>query len=104
MHAALAAIKAGKVSITPPVEVPEDFRGKITYDKESCIGCQMCIKVCPSRAIEFKPEERKIKIFVTRCTFCEMCTEICPTKSLAMSKEFLLGTTEKYGEDMVINP
>ncbi len=102
MHKALEAIQACKVEITPPVSVPEDLRGKLAYEKDSCIGCQLCIKVCPSKAIEFKPEERKIKIFITRCTFCAMCTEICPTNSLAMTTEFLLGTAEKYGKDMIV--
>lgn len=102
MHKALEAIKAGKVEMTPPVPVPDDLRGKIVYDRERCIGCQLCIKVCPSKAIEFKPQEKKIKIFITRCTFCAMCTEICPTKSLSMGTEFLLGTPDKYGKDMIV--
>lgn len=102
MHKALEAIQAGKVEINPPVPVPEDFRGKIAYNRETCIGCQLCIKVCPAKAIEFKPDERKIKIYVTRCTFCAMCTEICPTNSLSMTTEFLIGTAEKYGKDMIV--
>ena len=49
--------------LIPPVKVPPRFRGKISYDREKCIGCQLCTRVCPTRAIQFIPEEKKIKIF-----------------------------------------
>jgi formate hydrogenlyase subunit 6/NADH:ubiquinone oxidoreductase subunit I len=95
-------VQNGKTKIIPPVEVPEGFRGKIQYDREKCIGCQLCIKVCPSEAIEFKPEDKKIKIYLARCTFCSQCNEICPVNCLSMSKEFLLADTDKYSKDLIV--
>ncbi len=93
---------AGKVKMIPPVETPEGFRGKIQYDKEKCIGCKLCIKVCPSGAIEFKPEEKKIRIYLARCTFCSQCNDVCPVKCLSMSNEFLLADTDKYSRDLIV--
>jgi len=95
-------VQNGKTQIVPPVEVPDGFRGKIQYDREKCIGCQLCIKVCPSGAIEFKPEGKKIKIYLARCTFCAQCNEICPVNCLSMSKEFLLADTDKYSKDLIV--
>jgi len=98
----LEDVGAGKAKIVPPVETPPGFRGKIKYDKEKCIGCQLCIKVCPCAAIEFKPEEKKIKIFLARCCFCSQCNDICPVNCLSMGDEFLLADTDKYSKDMTV--
>jgi ferredoxin len=98
----LEDVGKGKASIIPPIETPTGFRGKIQYDKEKCTGCQLCIKVCPSGAIEFKPEEKKIKIFLARCTFCSQCNDVCPLNCLSMSNEFLLADTDKYSKDLIV--
>ena len=98
----LENVQAGKAKIIPPVETPPGFRGKIQYDKEKCIGCQLCLKVCPSEAIEFKPEEKKIKIYLARCTFCSQCNDICPTNCLSMSNEFLLADSNLYSKDLIV--
>ena len=98
----LEKVKKGETKIIPPVEVPSEFRGKIVYDREKCIGCQLCIKVCPSDAIEFVPGKKKIKIYVARCTFCSQCNDVCPVGCLSMSDEFLLADTNKTAKDFVI--
>jgi NADH-quinone oxidoreductase subunit I len=102
VHRTLEKVERGEVSINPPVEIPPDFRGKIEYDREACIGCQMCIKVCPSETIEYIPDDRKVKFYISRCTFCALCTEICPKKCIRMSPEFLMANTDKYGEAMIV--
>jgi len=98
----LAKVEKGEAEINPPVETPPDFRGKPTYDREKCIGCRMCIKVCPTGAIEFIPETRKVKIFLARCAFCSQCVDACPVKCLCMSGEFLLSDYDKYSENLIV--
>jgi formate hydrogenlyase subunit 6/NADH:ubiquinone oxidoreductase subunit I len=98
----LANVSTGKAKLIPPIETPPGFRGKIQYDKEKCIGCQLCLKVCPSEAIEFKPEEKKIKIYLARCTFCSQCNDVCPVNCLSMSNEFLLADSNLYSKDMIV--
>ncbi len=102
VHRTLKAVESGKAKLNPPVEVPQGFRGKVQYDRQACIGCQMCIKVCPSSAIEFIPDGKKVKFYMTRCTFCALCTEICPKKCIRMSDQFIMVNTDKYGPDMVV--
>jgi formate hydrogenlyase subunit 6/NADH:ubiquinone oxidoreductase subunit I len=58
--------------------------------RDECIGCKLCIKVCPAEAIEFIPDKKKIKIHVDHCIFCSQCNDICPKNCLNMSEEFLL--------------
>lgn len=102
VHRTLKAVEQGKAKINPPVEVPPDFRGKILYDREACIGCQMCIKVCPSQTIEFIPDGRKVKFYMSRCTFCALCTEICPKDCIKMSQDFIMANLDKYGDEMIV--
>ncbi len=98
----IKAVGEEKATLIPPIETPPNFRGKIQYDKEKCIGCKLCIKVCPSEAIEFKEKEKKIKIYLARCTFCSQCNDICPVNCLSMSNEFLLADTDKYSQDLIV--
>lgn len=95
---ALKAAGEGKIELNPPVEINERFRGKLAYDRTTCIGCRLCIKVCPANAIEFLPEEKKVQIHNDRCCFCAQCTEICPVKCLKMSPDFLISSYDRKAQ------
>ena len=98
----LEAVSNGKAKINPPIQTPKGFRGKIKYDKEKCIGCKLCIRVCPCNAIEFKEAEKKVKIYLARCCFCSQCNDVCPVNCLSMSDEFLLADADKYSKDLIV--
>jgi formate hydrogenlyase subunit 6/NADH:ubiquinone oxidoreductase subunit I len=98
----LQNVEKGTAKLIPPVPVPEGFRGKIQYDKEKCTGCRLCLKVCPCSAIEFKPDEKKIKIYLARCCFCSQCNDVCPVGCLSMSQAFLLADGDKYAPDLIV--
>ncbi len=98
----LDKIKKGKLQMTPPIPVPPDFRGKLTYHRDKCTGCRLCTKICPTKAIEFIPEEKKVKVFISRCCFCAQCTEICPVGALTMTDEFLLSNYDKYADELIV--
>jgi len=99
----LKKVAAGKAEINPPVPVPSDLRGKIAYDREKCIGCQLCIRVCPAKVIEFLPEEKKIRMYVARCTFCAQCVDACPVGALSTTDEFLLAEADRFSENLVVD-
>lgn len=86
----------------PPVPVGKRFRGRLNYDRSKCIGCKLCIKVCPANATEYVPEEKKILIHNDRCCFCAQCTEVCPVKCLAMSEEYMISSYERK-ENIVVD-
>ncbi len=98
----LARVREGRAQIHPPVPVPPKFRGKIAYDREKCIGCQLCIRVCPAKVIEFKPEVKKIRMYVARCTFCAQCVDACPVNALSLSPEFLLASTDRLSSELIV--
>lgn len=98
----LKSVQEGNAVINPPVETPPNFRGKILYDRDTCIGCKLCIRVCPANAIEFLPDTKKVRIFVTQCIFCSQCNDACPVDALHMSDEFLLADEDRYSENMIV--
>ena len=87
----------------PPVPVGNRFRGWIDYDRDKCIGCRLCVRVCPTRAAEYQEESKKIVIHKDRCCFCAQCTEICPVKCLAMSNEYMISSYNRR-ENVVTDP
>ena len=76
-------------------KVEEDFRGKLKFDPEKCIGCNICTKVCPSNAITIEKvseEEKKFKavVHLDRCIYCAQCVYSCPKHALESTKDFEL--------------
>lgn len=81
--------------------LPKRFRGK--HFLKGCIGCETCIRVCPSNAITIeKNSENKVvsfKVNMKKCIFCGNCQYHCPVKAIKHGDEFELGTS--YAEDLV---
>jgi len=98
----LKSVGEGKATIVPPIPTPPNFRGKITYKNDCCIGCGLCVKVCPSHAIELIPETKQIRVWVGQCIFCSQCTSICPKGGLSMGDEFLLADEDRYSENLIV--
>jgi formate hydrogenlyase subunit 6/NADH:ubiquinone oxidoreductase subunit I len=94
---------------------PPAFRGRLVYDPTKCSGCQLCVKDCPSNAIELLVVDRAAKRFVLRyhedrCTFCAQCVVNCRFKCIEMSSEQweLAALTKEpftvyYGRDEDVN-
>ncbi|MDD1776446.1 MAG: 4Fe-4S binding protein [Candidatus Methanomethylicus sp.] len=72
------------------VSLPDGFRGKMILNRESCIGCTLCEKDCPSGAIVIivDAKGKRPTFFLDRCMFCGQCQESCPKKCISYSKEF----------------
>jgi len=64
--------------------------GEVTCDTDKCVGCWMCVMVCPFDAV--KPGE----IYTIKCDMCpdrdqtRACVQACPTSALfeATAEEF----------------
>ena len=84
------------------IHTPDGLRGKIEFDREKCIGCQLCCRVCPAKAIEVIQDEKgKRPVFlIYRCIYCGQCAEVCPTKAIILTKIFENIALKK--EDLVV--
>lgn len=49
----------------------------ITWDKDKCTDCRLCVKECPSGAIKYSPEEGVVRS-PEKCLRCSICYQTCP--------------------------
>ena len=112
----LEDVGRGKANLIPPVETPEHMRGKLSYNRNLCNGCGLCMKVCPAHAIEQvvypvppakegeeQPRaQKRIRIYVGNCIFCGQCIDICPKEAISQTSEFLLAAEDRFAESQII--
>lgn len=81
--------------------IEKNYRGKLIFDTSKCIGCKICERDCPSKALEVinegTKEDKKIKIILDagRCIFCCQCVDSCPKDCLGFSQDIFLSTLSK---------
>lgn len=89
---------------------------------ERCVGCELCVIVCPSQAIyvsaaENTPERQvskgerhadQFQINMLRCIFCGFCEEACPTGSIVLGQDYELAGYSRasliYTKPMLTEP
>lgn len=83
----------------------ERFRGRIHFEFDKCISCEVCVRVCPINLpvvdYEFdKVSKKKIlkhySIDFGVCIFCANCVEYCPTNCLSATEEYELSTYDRH--------
>ena len=52
-------------------------------DEDWCIGCTLCLKVCPTDAI-LGANKRMHTVIEPYCTGCELCIPVCPVDCIQM--------------------
>jgi heterodisulfide reductase subunit A len=53
-------------------------------NEDLCVGCRICMEVCPYNAIERDDELRKAHITKALCKGCGVCAATCPHKAITM--------------------
>ncbi|MDD5019163.1 MAG: 4Fe-4S dicluster domain-containing protein [Candidatus Omnitrophica bacterium] len=77
---------------------PKAFRGKIVFYPEKCVGCKMCMRDCPSGAIEIAQTGEKqfeATFDLSKCIYCAQCVDSCLKKALEFSGEFELARLDR---------
>ncbi|MDJ0726277.1 MAG: NAD(P)H-quinone oxidoreductase subunit I [Prochloraceae cyanobacterium] len=83
----------------------ERYRGRIHYEFDKCIACEVCVRVCPINLPvvdwEFDKKSKKKKlnhysIDFGVCIFCGNCVEYCPTNCLSMTEEYELSSFDRH--------
>jgi Na+-translocating ferredoxin:NAD+ oxidoreductase subunit B len=81
--ALLAALTGRPVVPLNPLNGQESARTVAVIDEHWCIGCTLCIKVCPTDAI-LGTNKRMHTVVERYCTGCELCIPVCPVDCIAL--------------------
>lgn len=98
------------VTIQYPYEklIPsERYRGRIHFEFDKCISCEVCVRVCPINLPvvdwEFekvgKKKQKKLKHYSIDfgvCIFCGNCVEYCPTNCISFTEDYELATFDRH--------
>ncbi len=62
----------------------DNITGLVTYDKEQCASCYMCVMSCPYSVLKADNNTKKV---IIKCDFCKdntspRCVESCPNKAI----------------------
>jgi NAD(P)H-quinone oxidoreductase subunit I len=83
----------------------ERYRGRIHFEFDKCISCEVCVRVCPINlpVVDWvfnkqskKKELKHYSIDFGVCIFCGNCVEYCPTNCLSMTEEYELATYDRH--------
>jgi len=84
----------------PAPALPDRHGGALRVDGAKCAaGCDDCVKVCPTHAIE-RPPGGAVALDLGKCIFCAACVEICPTKAITQTNDHRMAVRRK--QDLVL--
>ena len=92
-----------------PSEAAPNYRGRIVYHPDRCLGCGMCERVCSgnaiTRTVEHLPDDQGDKITLTfnlgSCTFCATCADFCSSHSIEFTGDYHMVATKE--EDLLVS-
>lgn len=63
--------------------------GRVLHNKDKCVGCWMCVMVCPVGVIKIDSKEKKV---ASKCDLCidrdfPACVENCPNEAIILVDE-----------------
>jgi len=63
-------------------------RSKPIVHKKDCVGCGVCVRACPGKAIELV--NKKPKFDYSKCIRCYCCQELCPQTAIDVWQPFFM--------------
>ncbi|MDP2104495.1 MAG: 4Fe-4S binding protein, partial [Desulfobulbaceae bacterium] len=97
--AAIPLVK-GMVHVAPIVS---------NVNKEECIGCGLCVSLCPYKTIKMvvmEDKKKKAETIVASCKACGICAAHCPTFAISMggfTNEQIYSQIEAFGKSIEEN-
>lgn len=67
---------------------------KIDIEKENCIGCRLCERVCKSGCIDREKKE----IDFDRCVSCYNCSTVCPSEGIKYKLRYMGKSHNEFSE------
>ena len=77
----------------------------ISFDKERCQGCSLCVEVCPKKILYIDKSKVNGRGYapiaisdVDSCIHCSLCAMMCPDLVIEVMKEVKSGTEVDEGK------
>ena len=72
-----------------------NYSNQLKVDKDKCVGCSKCVKICPTKNIQIKDGKAKAN---AKCTMCYRCINQCPKQAITLLGKKVIEQTsiEKY--------
>ncbi len=73
----------------------KEYSNKIKIDQEKCIGCGICVNLCPMKNLSM---DQKVAVQNNQCTLCYRCVSNCPRQAITLlgNKIYEQCKIEKY--------
>ncbi len=81
--ARLATITGQPATDLNPLHGQEGPRSVAVIDEAWCIGCTLCLPVCPTDAI-LGSNKHMHTVIEAHCTGCELCIPVCPVDCISL--------------------
>jgi len=67
-------------------------KGTVTFDIETCKGCELCIEACPQESLALSPKINAqgyhyAVLIKDNCTGCTNCALVCPDAVITVYRE-----------------
>ncbi len=93
------------------LQPPERFRGRLIWNDDLCIRCNMCVRDCPCDVLELVEREdgaldakgkpkKDLVAQMYRCCFCGQCEWVCPKDCIRFERVFELAHADKHNLKM----
>ncbi|MGD1904737.1 MAG: NAD(P)H-quinone oxidoreductase subunit I [Leptolyngbyaceae cyanobacterium] len=101
-------MKRRPITVQYPYEkliLSERYRGRIHFEFDKCIACEVCVRVCPINlpvvdwAFDKSSKKKTLRHYSIDfgvCIFCGNCVEYCPTNCLSMTEEYELAAYDRH--------
>ncbi|MDR1117639.1 MAG: 4Fe-4S binding protein [Oscillospiraceae bacterium] len=67
--------------------------GKVTFNRDKCKGCGLCVGVCPKKIVRLSTEKLNAKGYypaeitdMEKCIACAFCATMCPDCVITVEK------------------